>query len=109
MTTSDLEQTLLDQLAISGLPAPVIEYRFHSSRRWRFDGAYPDRMVAYEVEGGVWSGGRHTRGAGFTEDCKKYTEATLLGWKVYRFTGAMIEDGLALQYIEYALKRSTNL
>lgn len=104
MTVSNLEQTFLDQLSICGLPTPQTEYKFHPSRRWRFDGAYPDRMVAYEIEGGVWSGGRHTRAEGFTNDCIKYNEAALLGWQVYRFTASMIDDGLALQYLEMALR-----
>jgi len=34
-----------------GLPAPVFEYRFHPSRKWRFDIAWPERRVAVEVEG----------------------------------------------------------
>ena len=101
---SELEQAFLQQLKYTGLPLPETEYRFHPTRRWRFDGAYPDLMVAYEIEGGVWSKGRHTRGKGFIGDCIKYNEATLLGWQVYRFTGSMIDDGTALQYLEYALK-----
>lgn len=43
-------------------------------------------MVAVELEGGVWSGGRHTRGRGFIEDCDKYNAATGLGWAIFRFT-----------------------
>ncbi len=37
-----------------GLESPVLEYRFHPIRRWRFDGAWPARMLAFEVEGGGW-------------------------------------------------------
>jgi hypothetical protein len=103
MTASELERLFLQQIALTGLPLPETEYRFHPTRRWRFDGAYPDRKIAYEVEGGVWSKGRHTRGAGYTGDCVKYNEATLLGWQVYRFTGDMIDDGTAIQYLEYAI------
>lgn len=102
---SELEQALLQQIAMVGLPAPKTEYRFHPSRKWRFDGAYPERKIAYEVEGGVWSKGRHTRGAGYIEDCVKYNEAVLLGWQLYRFTGSMIDDGMAVQYLEYALRK----
>lgn len=44
-----------------GLSAPEPEHRFHESRRWRFDYAWPEHRVALEVEGGVWTRGRHTR------------------------------------------------
>jgi hypothetical protein len=43
-------------------------------------------MVALEVEGGAWSGGRHTRGAGFLGDMEKYNAAAILGWCVLRCT-----------------------
>ncbi len=66
------------------IPAPVTEYRFHAVRRWRFDYAWPDAKVALEVEGGVWSGGRHTRGVGFVKDMEKYNTAGLNGWLVLR-------------------------
>lgn len=63
----------------------VEEHRFHATRRWRFDFAWVAQRVAVEVEGGVWSGGRHTRGAGFVADARKYNEAVRLGWRVLRF------------------------
>ena len=67
-----------------GLPKPVAEHRFLFGRRFRFDYAWPDHKVALEVEGGVWTGGRHTRGKGFLSDVFKYNEAAALGWLVLR-------------------------
>lgn len=64
----------------------VKEYRFDTKRRWRFDYAIPDFKIALEVEGGVWSGGKHIRAKGFLGDMEKYNRATLLGWRVYRCT-----------------------
>jgi len=69
---------------VEGLPAPTPEYRFHDTRKWRFDYAWPKRMVALEVEGGVWMRGRHTRGSGFVKDMEKYNQAALMGWTVLR-------------------------
>lgn len=71
-------------VAAHGLPAPIPEYRFHPTRRWRFDYAWPDCKFAMEVEGGVYVGGRHSRGFGFEKDLEKYEAALELGWIVYR-------------------------
>ena len=79
------------------------ELRFHPPRRWRFDFAIPDLKIAIECEGGTWTNGRHTRGAGFERDCEKYNQAAIDGWRVLRFTGRMIRSGEALQVIERAV------
>ena len=77
--------------AADGLPMPVREHRFHDTRRWRFDYAWPAQMVALEVEGGVWTGGRHTRGKGYVADLEKYREAAIAGWCVLRVTPAELK------------------
>jgi very-short-patch-repair endonuclease len=64
----------------------VKEYRFHPQRMWRFDYAMPEHRIALEVEGGVWTGGRHTSPKGFLGDMEKYNTATLMGWRVFRTT-----------------------
>lgn len=79
------------------------EYQFHPTRRWRFDFAWPLKKIAVEIEGGVWSNGRHTRGSGFIEDCRKYNEAVILGWRVIRVTTEMVRSGEAMEYIEHAI------
>jgi very-short-patch-repair endonuclease len=68
-----------------GLPCPHPEYRFHEQRKFRFDWAWPDRKVALEEDGGVWTRGRHTRGAGFLRDMEKLNLAVELGWRVLRY------------------------
>lgn len=70
----------------AGLPVPVKEHRFHAVRKWRFDYAWPAQRIALEVEGGIWTRGRHTRGAGYLGDMHKYREAALAGWCVLRVT-----------------------
>ena len=64
----------------------VKEYKFHPTRKWRFDFAIPAYKIAIEVEGGVWTGGRHTRPQGFLGDIEKYNAGTLLGWRIFRVT-----------------------
>ena len=63
---------------------PVEEFRFCETRKWRFDFAFPDKKVALEVEGGVFSQGRHVRGAGFIADLAKYNQAASMGWRILR-------------------------
>lgn len=69
------------------------EFRFHQTRRWRFDCAIPELMVALEMEGGVWSGGRHVNPLGFEKDLEKYNTATMMGWAVYRLVPRMLNQG----------------
>lgn len=64
----------------------VKEFKFHPVRKWRFDYAIPEHKIALEVEGGVWTGGRHTSSVGFMKDMEKYNTATLMGWRVFRTT-----------------------
>lgn len=69
-----------------GLPF-VQEYKFHPSRKWRFDYAIPKIGVAIEYEGmSKNKKSRHATITGYAGDCEKYNEAALLGWLVFRFT-----------------------
>jgi very-short-patch-repair endonuclease len=92
------------QCQLAGLPMPTPEYRFHPTRRWRFDLAWPDKSIAVEVDGAVYTGGRHTRGKGFENDMEKVNAAVLAGWAVLRFSTGMVRDGRALGVIEQLLK-----
>lgn len=80
----------LKELGVRGIE---IEWAFHDKRMWRFDFAVPHQKLAIEIEGGIWVRGRHTRGKGFLEDCRKYAEATVLGWTVFRFPTEMVLNG----------------
>lgn len=82
---SELEIEFLYYLKIAKLPMPEEEYLFAKPRKWRFDFAYPDKKIAIEMEGGVWSGGRHRRPIGFIKDMEKYNAAALNGWRVLRY------------------------
>jgi very-short-patch-repair endonuclease len=103
-----LEDLLAAQIRMARLPEPLREYRWNPERRWRFDFAFVSQRLAVEVEGGTWVGGRHTTGSGFEADCVKYAEAVVAGWRVLRFTGAMVNDGRALGYLERALTHPRN-
>ncbi len=70
----------------------VAEYKFHKERQWRFDFASPVARVALEIEGAVWTQGRHSRGAGMTNDMRKYNAAVGDDWKLIRVTPQMMES-----------------
>lgn len=93
------EELFLAQLDEYGFPEAEEEYRFHHHRRFRFDFAWPDVMVAVEIEGGTWSGGRHSSGAGYQRDCEKYNLATRDGWRVYRFTTGMVKSKDGIKFL----------
>lgn len=100
---SKLRSEVFAQLV--GLPKPVCEYVFHPTRKWRLDFAWPEYRLALEIHGGVYSGGRHTRGAGFTEDREKMNEAALLGWTVIEATAEQVRSGKLREWVERALQR----
>lgn len=100
---SALEQQFVRQVTAAGLPAPVPEFQFHATRKWRADFAWPEAMVFVEIDGGTWTQGRHSRGKGYAEDCVKLNEAALLGYTVIRVTGEHITSGAALEWVSRAL------
>jgi len=102
---SPLETLFANQLATAGLPTPVREFRFSTERGWKIDFAWPDALVAVEIEGGTWTRGRHVRPRGFEADCEKYAELALAGWTLLRVTGAMVRDRRAMRLVERALAR----
>lgn len=119
---SKLEQALALHIRAAKLPDPEPEYRFaaHATggpgkgcrqrirqaglRDWRFDFAWPELMLAVEVEGGGWIQGRHNRGEGFLADLKKYGAAQRMGWTIYRTAGELIKSGEALRTIEQLIQ-----
>lgn len=75
-----------NKLLTQEISEPVQEHKFHPKRKWKIDFSYPDKKLAIEIEGGVWSRGRHTRGSGFIKDMEKYNALTEYGWRLLRFT-----------------------
>jgi hypothetical protein len=74
----------------------VTEYRFHPTRRWRFDYAIPERKIAIEYNGIMGAKSRHTTVIGYSNDLEKINQAQLLGWKVLQYTplnvGQLVDD-----------------
>lgn len=99
---SDAEIRMMNQIKDMNLPEPETEFQFTDERKWRFDFAWYQLMLAVEVEGGVWNRGRHVRPKGFEDDCEKYNQAALWGWVVIRVTTSMINDGRAIKIVQKA-------
>lgn len=94
---------MLDKILLKEHKLVVVkEYRFHPIRRWKFDWAIPSHKICFEEEGGAWSGGRHTRGAGFIADMEKYNTATAMGWRLIRILPGRYAD--ALRFVEQILE-----
>lgn len=97
------EEEFAHILADEEITGWVREYEFYPTRNWKVDFAFVDLKIAIEIEGGVFSGGRHVRGVGFTKDCEKYNELSLMGWCLLRFTSAHMDSGYALWMVCRAL------
>lgn len=99
---------LAEQQATTIPRMPEREYRFDPARRWRLDFAWPEWMVAVEVQGLGRRGsgddpqrafGRHQMPGGVTEDYRKLNAAVLAGWRVLFVTGAMVRSGEAVRVV----------
>lgn len=70
--------------------AEASDGKARTGRLWRSDFTHRASRTLIEIEGGAWSGGRHTRGKGFEEDAEKYLRAWELGWSVLRLSAKQV-------------------
>lgn len=99
------EELLLTQIKACKLKLPIREFKICPDRKWRSDFVWPEHNLIVEIEGGIYTNGRHTRPRGFKNDCEKYNYAALIGYKVIRVTPDHIKSGKALEWIEEGLKQ----
>jgi len=117
---SALEHALALHIRASGLPTPTRQFRFAAEhvgpgrgvrarlkeaglQDWKADFAWLDQRVLCEVQGGLYTKGRHVRPAGYEDDCRKADDAQELGWRVVAVTRKMISSGEAVRRLERAL------
>lgn len=110
MTPAELKDALTPngmlarQLEEAGI-AHLREFKFMSDRKWRFDFCLAEQLYAVEVNGGIWTGGRHVRPAALQREYEKLNEAAIMGYKVLIVTPQDVKDGSALALIKRALGR----
>ncbi|RFC81344.1 DUF559 domain-containing protein, partial [Acinetobacter sichuanensis] len=75
------------------------EFQFSPERKWRADFYILGTKFLIEVEGGIWSNGRHTRAQGYLGDMEKYNSAQELGYSVYRYSTEQVKSGKAIEDI----------
>ncbi len=95
----DYDQAMRAGCAMYSMPLPVGEFQFAPPRLWKFDYCWKDTKIALEIEGGAFTQGRHTRGAGFVADMEKYNRAVILGYRVIRCTPAQVNSGEAFSLL----------
>lgn len=84
------------------------EFRFYPSRMWRFDYAIPDLKIAIEIDGGVWTYGRHNRASSYIKDAEKLNTAASLGWLVLRIVRENSYTIATLDLIKQTIKTRNN-
>lgn len=99
------EAELFHRLEAAGLPAFYTQVQLIPGRKFRFDFAWcPELKVAVELQGGIHTRGRHTRGKGYEADAVKSAMAQALGWMVLYVTPGQVRSGVALELITSALR-----
>ena len=93
-------QKLIAWCHLAGLADGLDPEHQFCERRWRLDLAWPAKKLAVEIEGGIWTRGRHTRPRGFLGDMEKYNRLAVLGWCLLRFTPQEAASGKAVRQIE---------
>jgi very-short-patch-repair endonuclease len=108
MSKRDPKEALHDYLAYTpaslGLVTILVtEYRFHPTRKWRFDYAWPNLRIAIEFDGIMHRTVGHNSLAGILRDSEKINEAQRLGWRVFRANAKNVGDGTFFALIESVL------
>lgn len=103
------ERILGADIRNAGLEGWKHDYRFHPERRWKMDWAHPELLICAEIEGGIWTGGRHTQAQGFIKDLEKYEAAQRMGYVVYRCSPDMVKAGRAIDTIKILIDLRSQL
>lgn len=106
--SSALEDLFAFQLDAAGLVGYVREYTAIPGRKFRFDFCFKQERLLIEINGGTYTKGAHSTGAGIARDYEKANLATLQGWRVLTFDGKAVKSGEAVETIRKALEAEWN-
>ena len=101
---------MFQRIIMAELPGVEVvkEYLFYPVRKWRVDYAIPKHKVAIEIDGAVWTMGRHNRPEGYINDMEKLNTAASMGWLVLRFTTDDRLKGTTLKLIKETISIRNN-
>jgi len=99
------ERLFAQQLAAARVAPTIPQHQFALAlgRKWTADFAWPDYGLICEIQGGGFTGGRHTRGQGYEDDCERQSVAATLGYAIVPVTPRHVKDGRALRWVQQAL------
>lgn len=107
--SSRLEEQLDEQIKKAGIHKGMVrELRAIEGRRFRVDFCWPQDNLAVEVQGGIWTRGRHARPMGIVKDYEKFNLLTLGGWRVLLLTSLDVQSGKGLKMILDALHQPSS-
>lgn len=90
------------------------EYKFHSSRKFRFDFFLPIsseiiKGIGIEYDGALWVRGRHQTPKGFFNDTVKTNLALSSGFLVLRYTSEHLKNYESLELVKNEIKKTIKL
>ena len=71
---------------------PERQYKFHPTRKYRADFAFPQYKVLVEIQGGSYTRGAHHTPKGYSQNCLRQIEATILGWRMIYFDTILMKN-----------------
>lgn len=102
---SEWEERFWCQLVESGTPLPLRQHQFARcvNRKFQSDFFWDDERLIVEIDGGMYSNGRHNTGKGREEDMERDAIAYGLGITTLRFSPKYVRSGWALAMTRVAL------
>jgi hypothetical protein len=86
-----------------GLPAPAEQFQVHESRKWQWDFAWPWLRICVDLDGGIYTGGAHSRGARIEKDHEKRNAAAADGWTVLLFGPKAVTSASFVEVLRLAM------
>jgi hypothetical protein len=103
---SKLENAADTLFSLLGAPEWVREHPGIPGRKFRFDFAWPEQMVAVEINGGIFKAqSGHRSISGLERDYNKANLAQLHGWAYFQLSPRMIEPATVEAIIDFIKAR----